>query len=134
MAWIMIDRDGLVTAKSYPRPVGDDWIEVSDDVTPGMVRRADGRFEAPAPSPPPPIRVIKPNAFIRRIPQPRRLEIRAASNPVIDDLFDLIRTSDGIDLDDEEVTGGVAYMVAQNLITDVEAARLTADGTPKEAA
>ena len=80
------------------------------------------------------IRTIKPGAFIRRMTQARRMAIRAAADAKAEDLFDLIRTSDVIDLDSDEVVEGVKHLIAKNLLSDREAEALLVNGAPEEAA
>lgn len=89
----------------------------------------------------PPIRRVTPLAFSRRLSEAAILRLTLAASVAMDGgdarlqvfLDDLSRAG-VVDLDDPRTRAGIDFLVAAGLIDADEAAALTADGLPAEAA
>lgn len=124
-------------------PIGDDtWAAWIAD-TAGQ--RWDGTrlvpCDPPPPPPAPPIRMITPLAFRRRIGPERRAAITLAASQAmqagdatIQTWLDDLAASRVVDLDDPELLAGVAVLLGADLITAAERDALLADGQPTERA
>lgn len=88
------------------------------------------------PPAPPPLRIITPLAFRRRLPPARRVELTtlAQSQPMLRAWLDDLTAAREIDLDDPELVAALDQLVGAGILTAAEAAALRADPTPEEVA
>jgi|GEM_PF-4531292 len=86
----------------------------------GFIRVADPVVPAP--------RYIHKAVFLQRLPAAVRIAIRTASKTdvLIEDFLDVLYATDQVDLDNENLTAGVAYMETEGLLTSDQAAALLA--------
>lgn len=68
---------------------------------------------------------VEPLAFLKRFTQAERIAIKASSDVQVQDFLLLITAAkDYIDLDDTNVTNGLAYLVALGLLTEARKAEI----------
>lgn len=119
------------------------WTRAQRDAWEAAPERAAERaaWEAtrPPPAPPRAPRIMRALAFIDRLPFVRQAEIVAAArtlatqgNAVPDLLLTRIGAASVVDLDDPQVSQGVAELRRLGLITPAEADALMADPRPEE--
>jgi len=117
---------GLVPWREEGPPAGHQataW-ELADDGT-EMVHRCTSWEPTPEPAPAPP--VLTANDFVRRFTAEEQAAIWASANPQVVMLRNLVLSArEGIRLDDSETLGGMALLVAEELLTQARADEILA--------
>jgi len=118
---------GLVPYREEGPPEGQQataW-ELADDGT-EAVRRAIAWEPIPEPQPAP-SPVLSANEFVRRFTAEEQAAIWASANPQVVMLRNLVLSArEGIRLDDSETLGGMALLVAEELLTQARADEILA--------
>jgi hypothetical protein len=129
-------EDGVVTNKIKADPIQlPDWVDVTDiECGIGWIANEDGSFTKP------PIRVLAVQSFLQRFTQAERIAIRNSTDDIVVDLYELIKVSTYINLDDPNIGPGLLYISGQTdpaitspIIDPLRIPDLMADGTDEEA-
>lgn len=76
-----------------------------------------------------PIRVISRRAFMNRIDQLDRIAIRNSTDDIVIDIHEDLKAASNIDLDNDDVSLGITYLIGANLLGNTDLTVLVSDGT-----
>lgn len=70
----------------------------------------------PVATPPPSVRILSHYDFMMRIPQPKRVAIRASTDGVVVDFVAMMGAATNVNLDDPQTDAGLNYCVSVGLL------------------